>query len=71
MSVNKNVNVCVATSPGLLINVDANHTGQKVGLLNRAAQTAYVYRARRNDRQDRGEYTPNGRAERRLGARSR
>jgi hypothetical protein len=28
MSANKNVNVCVATSPTLLIKVDANHTGQ-------------------------------------------
>jgi hypothetical protein len=37
--------VCVATSPRLLIEVDANHNGQKAtGLHNRAAQTSYVHR---------------------------
>jgi hypothetical protein len=47
MSVNKNVSVCVATSPRLLIRVAANRCGQKAtGLLNRAAQTAYVRRQR-------------------------
>jgi hypothetical protein len=45
MSANKNMRVCVATSPGLLIEVDANRTGQKpTGLLNRAARTSYVRR---------------------------
>ena len=40
MSANKNVNVCVATSPGLLIEVDANRIGQKTtGLRNPRGQT--------------------------------
>ena len=43
MSANKNVRVCVATSPGLLIEIDADRTGrQGTGLLNRAARTSYV-----------------------------
>ena len=45
MSVNKNVSICVATSPGLLIKVAANRTGQKaVGPFIRAAHTSYVRR---------------------------
>jgi hypothetical protein len=28
MSANKNISVCVTTSPGLLIKIDANRTGQ-------------------------------------------
>jgi hypothetical protein len=48
MSMNKNMSVCVATSPRLLMKVDANSTGQKAsGLFNPAAQTSYVhYRSR-------------------------
>jgi hypothetical protein len=39
MSVNKNVNVCVATSPGLLIQIDAGRTSQEsADLLNRRRQ---------------------------------
>jgi hypothetical protein len=45
MSANKNVSVCVATSPGLLVEVDADRTGQKPpALLSRAARTSYVPR---------------------------
>ena len=49
MSVNNNVSVCVATSPGLLIKVDASCGGQKAtGLHNRAARTSYVRRQKQN-----------------------
>jgi hypothetical protein len=37
MPANNNVSVCVATSPRLLIKIDANRAGQKANLLNRAA----------------------------------
>jgi hypothetical protein len=51
MTANKNTSVCVATSPGPLIEMDANRTAAKPPRLrNRAARTSYVRRssARRN-----------------------
>jgi hypothetical protein len=42
MSVNKNVNFCVATISTLLIKIDANRTGQNPPAPNPAAQTSYV-----------------------------
>jgi transposase len=51
MPANKNTSVCVATRPRPLIQIDANHTGQKpTGPLNRAARTSYVRLRRRTRR---------------------
>jgi hypothetical protein len=45
MPANKNMSVCVATSPRPLNEIDANHAGREsIGLLNRAARTSYVRR---------------------------
>jgi len=45
MPADKNVNVCTATSSRLLVEVDANRTGQRPnGLFTQAAQTSYVRR---------------------------
>ena len=53
MRANKNTSVCVATSPRPLIQIDANHTGQKpTGSLNRAARTSYVRLRRRTRRRN-------------------
>ena len=46
MPANKNISVCVATSPGPLIEIDANRTVRKpTGLRHRAARTSYVRRS--------------------------
>jgi hypothetical protein len=43
MSANKNVRVCVATSPGLLIEVDADRDARKAPCLpDRTARTSYA-----------------------------
>jgi hypothetical protein len=42
MSANNNARVCVATSPGLLVEIDASRTGQKAA--SRPARTSYVRR---------------------------
>ena len=46
MSVNKNVSVCVATSPRLLIKVDATAPARTHRPLTPAAQTSYARRRR-------------------------
>ena len=53
MRANKNTSVCVATRPRPLIQIDANHTGQKpTGPFNRAARTSYVRLRRRTRRRN-------------------
>jgi len=53
MSVHKNVNVCVTTSPRLLMKIDARRTGQQpAGLSSQTAPTFYADAVRRNDHQE-------------------
>jgi hypothetical protein len=58
MSVNNNVSVCVATSPGLSIQIDASRTGQKATTSSTERRTHDTSAAARRPQAERAAATP-------------